>query len=168
MNTNLLFDFSINKENNTIRVQREFNAGLELVWKAWTTAELLNQWWGPKPCHIETKTMDFREGGYWHYAMIVPNTGTFWSRVNYITIVEERSFLSKDGFCDEHGEMDPAFSQNLWECTFEEVGDKTLVDILYTFDTLAGLEQTIAMNFKNGFTTGLQQLDGLLAKLSEK
>jgi len=35
MNSNLLFDFSVNKENKTVHVVREFNAGLELVWKAW-------------------------------------------------------------------------------------------------------------------------------------
>lgn len=35
MNSNLLVDFTVNKENNTIVVKREFNANLELVWKAW-------------------------------------------------------------------------------------------------------------------------------------
>lgn len=49
MNTPLLFDFSVNKENKTIHVTREFAANRELVWKAWTTAELLDQWWAPKP-----------------------------------------------------------------------------------------------------------------------
>jgi uncharacterized protein YndB with AHSA1/START domain len=54
MNTNLLFDFIVNKENNTIIIKREFDANLELVWQAWTTAELLDQWWGPKPWRAET------------------------------------------------------------------------------------------------------------------
>ena len=31
MNSNLLFDFTVNKENNTINVQREFAADLDLV-----------------------------------------------------------------------------------------------------------------------------------------
>lgn len=31
-----LFDFSINKENNTIVIKREFDANLEQVWQAWT------------------------------------------------------------------------------------------------------------------------------------
>ena len=43
MNSNLLFDFTVNKENNTIQITREFNANIELVWQAWTTAELLDQ-----------------------------------------------------------------------------------------------------------------------------
>lgn len=49
MKNDLLFDFTVSKENKTIHIKREFNANLELVWQAWTTAELLDQWWAPKP-----------------------------------------------------------------------------------------------------------------------
>ena len=49
MNPHLHFDFKVNKENNSIQVEREFAADLDLVWAAWTTAELLDQWWAPKP-----------------------------------------------------------------------------------------------------------------------
>ena len=168
MNSNLLFDFSVNKENNTIHVIREFNGDLELVWKAWTTAELLDQWWGPKPCEVETKTMDFRENGFWHYAMLIPTGERYWSKVNYIAIVNEKSFTAKNGFCDENGTMDPAFAQNLWKNSFGAKGTKIKVDMLFTFDTLADLQQLIDMNFKEGFTMGLQQLDELLLKLTNK
>jgi len=168
VNSNLLFDFSVNKENKTIHVIREFNADLETVWKAWTTAELLDQWWGPKPWHIETKTMHFREGGYWLYAMVSPESEKHWCKVDYISIVAEKSFIAKDGFCDENGTMNPAFPQNLWESNFYAKGNKVQVDIQFTFDSLTDLEQTIAMNFKDGFTIGLQQLDELLLTLNNK
>jgi uncharacterized protein YndB with AHSA1/START domain len=62
MNSNLLFDFTINKKDNTVRVQREFMANLDLVWDAWTKPELLDQWWAPKPYQTKTKAMDFKEG----------------------------------------------------------------------------------------------------------
>jgi len=168
VNSNLLFDFTVNKENKTIHVKREFNANLELVWKAWTTAELLDQWWGPKPWKVETKTMDFRESGFWLYAMASPKGEKHWSKVNYISIVKEKSFAAKDGFCDENGTMDPAFPQNLWENNFTAKGSKVEVDILFTFDTLTDLEKTIEMNFKEGFTMGLQQLDELLLTVKNK
>ncbi|MFN5417545.1 MAG: SRPBCC domain-containing protein, partial [Flavobacteriia bacterium] len=64
---NLAFDFTINKENNTVMVKREFAANLELVWEAWTNPEILDLWWAPKPYKTETKSMDFREGGRWLY-----------------------------------------------------------------------------------------------------
>ncbi|MDG3581815.1 SRPBCC domain-containing protein [Galbibacter pacificus] len=70
MNSNPLFDFSVNKENKAIHIKREFDATHELVWKAWTTAKLLDQWCAPKPYRTETKTLDFREGGFWHYAIV--------------------------------------------------------------------------------------------------
>ena len=49
MNSHLQFDFTVNKENNTIVVKRDFAANLEMVWKAWTDPEILDLWWAPKP-----------------------------------------------------------------------------------------------------------------------
>ncbi len=167
MNKNLLFDFSVNKENKNIHIKREFDADLELVWKAWTTAELLDQWWGPEPWRAETKTMDFREGGFWHYAMVGPEGEKHWSKASYITIVKEKSFTAKDGFCDENGTMNPAFPQNLWENNFIPKENKVQVDMILTFDTLADLEKTIEMGFKEGMTMGLEQLDKLLSTLKK-
>jgi uncharacterized protein YndB with AHSA1/START domain len=43
MNRALFFDFTVNKENNTISVQREFDAPVDMVWSAWTEAKLLDQ-----------------------------------------------------------------------------------------------------------------------------
>lgn len=165
MNSNLLFDFTVNKDNNTIIVNREFNASLALVWKAWTTAELLDQWWGPKPWRAETKIMDFSEGGFWLYAMVSPEGERHWSKVNYITIVTEKSISAKDGFCDENGIMNLAYPQNLFENKFIPKDDKTLVEMLFTFDSYSDLKVTIDMGFKEGFTMGLKQLDALLFKL---
>src|SRR5690625_798925 len=167
MNSNLLFNFSVNKENNTIHVLREFDASLELVWKAWTTPELLEQWWAPKPWRAETKTMDFREGGFWHYAMVSPEGEKHWAKANYITIEKEKCFTAKDGFCDENGTMNPAFPQNLWENLFTTKNEQTIVRITLTFDKLEDLEQTIAMCFKEGFTMGLNQLDKFLSTLKK-
>lgn len=47
MTTNLAFDFSIDRENKTIKVKREFAAELPLVWDAYTKSEILDQWWAP-------------------------------------------------------------------------------------------------------------------------
>ncbi len=167
MNSNLLFDFIVDKENNTIHIRREFDAGIELVWQAWTTAELLDQWWGPKPWRAETKTMDFREGGFWLYAMVGPEGERHWSKASYITIVKEKSFTQTDGFCDENGTMNPEFPQNLLENSFSQQGNKVQVDMLLTFDTLADLETIITTGFKEGMTTDFHQLDELLLTLKK-
>lgn len=165
MNPNLLFDFTVNKENKTIHVKREFNAELEWVWKAWTTPEILDQWWGPAPWRAETKYMDFNPGGYWLYAMVSPEGEKHWSKMDYISIETEKSFTGKDGFSDENGVINKDFPQNRWENEFSYQNDRTLVSIISYFDTLEDLEQIIAMGFEQGFTAGLNQLEVLLEKL---
>lgn len=167
MNSNLLFDFIVNKENKTIHITREFAANLELVWQAWTTAELLDQWWGPKPWRAETKTMDFREGGFWHYAMVSPEGEKHWSKTTFLTIKKEKSFASKGGFSDENGTINPVLPQNLWENNFIPKDNKVQVDMLLTYDTLDDLEKEIAMGFKEGMTIDFQQLDELLLTLKK-
>ena len=163
----LPFDFSVNKEAKTIHVKRGFDAGLSTVWKAWTTAELLDLWWAPKPWRAETKSMDFSEGGFWLYAMISPEGEKHWSRADFISIQNEEYFTAKDGFCDEQGRMNTAMPQNNWKNEFTENGDSTLVDVTLTFDNLADLEKLIEMGFKEGFTMGMQNLDELLKTLPQ-
>src|ERR1700749_4238983 len=127
MNTNLLFDFTVNKENNSIHVKREFAAGLELVWDCWTKAELLEQWWAPKPWRAETKSMDFREGGRWLYAMVSPKNEYFWSRVDYIKIETQKKFSAQDGFGDENVNLNPDFPRSIWNKVFQEGAGTTTV-----------------------------------------
>lgn len=174
MNSNLLFDFTVNKENKTIHIKREFEAKLDLVWQAWTTAELLDRWWAPAPLRNYTKHMDFREGGYWLYTMLDQNgervklnDEEIWSKLSYISIVEKQLYTAKDGFCNEHGVINPSFAQNLWEVNFSETNHCVLVSIVSTFDKLEDLEQTIEMGFKEGFTMGLNQLEELLLTLKK-
>jgi PhnB protein len=83
MKNNLLFNFIINKENNTVNVEREFAANLDRVWDAWTKPEILDQWWAPKPYKAVTKSMDFREGGMWFYYMLSPENQKHWCKNNY-------------------------------------------------------------------------------------
>lgn len=168
MKNNLLFDFTVDKENRTIHVNREFDADLTLVWKAFTTAELLEQWWAPKPWKAITKSMDFREGGHWLYAMTSPEGEKHWSMVKYISIEKEKYFKAKDGFSDENGNFNPDLPQNLWENQYIAKNERTLVIITFSFDTIEDLETIIKMGFKEGFTMGLNQLDVLLETLKNK
>src|SRR5690606_36527914 len=67
-----IFNFVVDKDSLTVTVKRSFDAPVDLVWSAWTEANLLAQWWAPKPWKAVTKDMDFREGGRWLYAMTSP------------------------------------------------------------------------------------------------
>lgn len=158
----MLFNFEVDKSNKQIRVSREFQAPKDLVWAAWTEAEILDQWWAPKPWIAKTKYMDFKKGGYWLYAMIGPENETHWSRADYLEIIPESYFSAIDGFCDEEGNPNPSLPRNTWENHFFSQEDKTLLKILLTFDSLNDLEKIVEMGFKEGFTAGLENLDAYI------
>lgn len=160
MNPHLQFDFSVNKENNTINVKRSFAADLSLVWDAWTKPELLDLWWAPQPYRTQTKSMDFREGGSWLYCMISPENEKHWCRADYQKIVPFKNFTGLDGFCDEDGKLNEDFPRSLWSNTFiEQTANTTLVDIVISYNSLADLEKIIQLGFKEGFTMALGNLD---------
>jgi uncharacterized glyoxalase superfamily protein PhnB/uncharacterized protein YndB with AHSA1/START domain len=164
MNPRLQFDFTVDKEKNTIDVQREFAAGLDLVWDAWTKPELLDLWWAPKPYQTRTKTMDFREGGFWLYAMISPDNIVHWCRADYKSISDKISFSGLDAFCNEQGSVNPEFPRSLWNVHFREADkETTAVSITIRYNSLADLEKIIELGFKEGFTMALENLDQYFA-----
>lgn len=50
-------------------ITRTLRAPREKVWRAWSEADQLAQWWGPKGCTIRILNFDFQPGGIFHYAM---------------------------------------------------------------------------------------------------
>lgn len=163
MKTSLLMDFSVDKENKKIEVKRAFAAPLSKVWAAWTESQLLDQWWAPKPWLAQTKSMNFKEGGYWLYAMVSPEGDKHWSRKDYQKIIPSESFSSKDSFCDEAGHLKADFPSSNWQTNFSESADGTQVNITLSYDQVADLEKMIAMGFKEGLSMALTNLDQLLA-----
>ena len=166
MTTNLVFDFLVDKQDNTITVKREFAAKRQLVWDCYTNSELLDRWFAPKPLTTKTKHMDFREGGYWHYAMIMPDGQEFWSRQDYVSIQPIDHYTARDGFTDETGELNPELPQSDLDISFTEMADHTLVETVVTYADLAGLDKVIEMGIQEGLTSTLERLDELLAKLT--
>ena len=162
MNKNLTFDFSVDKKNNTITVKRDFAAELSLVWNAYTKSEILDQWWAPKPWKAKTKTMDFREGGHWHYAMVGPAGEEHWALANYKNIQPKKKFTASDAFADADGKVNKDLPQSKWEATFTDKGQTTQVELYISFADLAQLETTIQMGFKEGLTAAMEGLDELL------
>lgn len=165
MSINLAFDFDVNKENNTITVKREFAADIPLVWEAFTNSEIMDQWWAPKPWKTKTKSMDFREGGHWHYAMVGPADEVHWCWADYIHIDPKKKYTGLDAFADEDGHVNKDLPQSSYEVSFTTMGENTLVTYHITYPDLAQLEATIQMGFKEGLSMALQNLDELLPSL---
>ena len=163
---NLLFDFTVDKATSTIQVTREFAADLDLVWDAWTKAEMLDQWMGPKPFRVQTKEMDFREGGRWLYAMITPENVARWALVEFIDIQPKSSFTTRNSFCDENGNrIETGFTSSLTTNTFTAGAGTTTVQIVKKMANLSELEQFVALGYKEGTIVVMKNLDELLRTL---
>jgi uncharacterized protein YndB with AHSA1/START domain len=53
-----------------ILITREFDAPRQLVYRAWTTPELIRQWWSACRGEVTVAEIDLRVGGRWRYAML--------------------------------------------------------------------------------------------------
>ncbi len=163
MKSNLLFDFTISKETNTIIIKREFNADLELVWEAWTNPEILDQWWAPKPYQSKTKYMDFKVGGRRFYAMVSPEgVEVGWNIQNYTSISPKTNFQFVSIFADK--DETPNLPGSDWDVLFSEQKGITTIHISIYNSSLERMEKMIEMGFKEGFTIGLNQLEELATK----
>ena len=61
--------------NTQILITREFDAPKHLVYKVWTTPELVRRWWTAKRGEMTLAEIDLRVGGTWRYVMVA--TGGF-------------------------------------------------------------------------------------------
>src|ERR1700733_4638895 len=157
---NLLFDFTVDKATKTIYVTREFAADLDLVWDAFTKAEILDQWTAPKPLKVRTKEMDFREGGRWLYTMVSQENEnpSRYSFVDFIEIHPKTDFSTRNCFADENGiQIGNAFS--FVKNSFAPGPEITTVHIENKFDDLATLEMLVSGGWKEGLAAGLNNLD---------
>ncbi|MFC7385169.1 SRPBCC family protein [Sphaerisporangium rhizosphaerae] len=52
-----------------ILITREFDAPRHLVYRAWTTPELIRRWWGGERGEVTLAEVDLRVGGAWRYVL---------------------------------------------------------------------------------------------------
>lgn len=156
-----LFNLIVAKDDLIITVERSFNAPLDPVWAAWTEADILCQWWAPKPYECIITDLDLRAGGRWSYYMQGPAGDRHYCCFDYEEVRPKQFFSGRDGFCDEHGSINGEMPRMRWENRFEALDGRTLVKVRISFECAADLERILAMGFKDGFTVGMDQLADL-------
>ena len=166
MKNNLLFDFTVDKTTKTVFITREFDADLSLVWDAFTKPEILDQWNAPAPYTAKTKFMDFKVGGRRFYAMVSPEGHERWLIQKYTSISPKTNFKMFNAFADK--DENPELPGSDWDYTFSEQNGKTKVSITIYNESLARLEKMIEMGFTEGFKMSMNNLENLLATLSQK
>jgi uncharacterized protein YndB with AHSA1/START domain len=166
MKTTLLFDFTVDKATKKVFINREFDAGLSLVWDAFTKPEILDQWWAPKPFASKTKAMNFEVGGRRFYAMVNTEGQERWSVQKYTSITPKTNFKMYNAFADKDENLELPGSE--WDFNFSEQNGTTTVSITIYNESLARLEKMIEMGFKEGYASQMKNLDELFARLSQK
>jgi uncharacterized protein YndB with AHSA1/START domain len=158
-------EFIVNKETKTVSITKEFNAPRELVWDAYTKPEILDQWWAPKPLTSRTEVMDFQVGGRRFYAMVSPDGQERWIVQKYTSITPKTNFKLFNAFSDENENLELPGSE--WNITFTEQNGRTTVHTSIYNESLERLERMMAFGFKEGTTAAFENLEALLAKLSQ-
>ena len=158
----LQFDFIADDQKNTLTIRREFLAGRQLIWDCYTKSELLDKWFAPAPLTTMTRSMDFREGGHWHYAMVDPNGTEYWGFTEYLKIKPIDYYTALDAFSNAKAEINKELPRAQWLVTFTDKRENTLVESVVTYRSLSDLEQVIQMGMEKGMIATLQKLDELL------
>jgi uncharacterized protein YndB with AHSA1/START domain len=155
-----------NRDARELILDRVFNAPRELVFRAFTEAEHLEHWWGPKGWSLPVCKVDFRPGGVWHYCMLGPGGEEAWGRAVYSEIEPPRRIVYTDAFSDAEGNINPDLPQMVIEVEFEEVAGKTRVHSLSRFATAEELDAVLAMGMEQGIIETWDRLDAYLSQIA--
>lgn len=136
-----------------------FAAPRALVFDAWTRAEHLDRWWGPRGFTTTTSAMDMRPGGEWRYVMKHAEQGEFDNRIRYLEVVPgERLVYDHDSGFDG----DPnGFHVTV---TFTEVGGRTEVEMKLRLQTAEAVATARKFGAIEGGQQTLERLGELLAE----
>jgi uncharacterized protein YndB with AHSA1/START domain len=107
-----------------ILITREFDAPRHLVYRTWTTPELIRRWWNAKRGEMTVADVDLRVGGSWRFAMRTTDGFEVAFHGEYLEVVPDERIVSTEIY---EGMPDaPARST----VTFEEAAGRTTVAIL--------------------------------------
>jgi PhnB protein len=143
-----------------VLITREFNAPVELVWEAWTKAENISEWWGPKGYTTTVKEHDFRPGGRWEYVMVAEDGKEYPAVGVFKEIVPFKKLVSTDEFDEAFNSMVETDRPKVLMFTtlFEGAGDRTKITLLYELPTKADKDKFLAMGVEGGWSTSFDKL----------
>ena len=135
-------------KSNLINFTRVYDASLQAVWDAWTVAEEIAQWWGPRGFTITTHERDLRTGGHWHYTMHGPDGTDYENTTQYLEVVPKQRLVYDHG---GHRDRPPLFRVT---ALFTERDGRTQLDMSMAFATPEIAAETEGFIRKaNGYST---------------
>jgi uncharacterized protein YndB with AHSA1/START domain len=79
-----------------ILITREFDAPKHLVYRAWTTPELVKRWWSGGHGEVTIAEIDLRVGGMWRYVMVAGEGFEVGFHGEYREIVPDERLVSTE------------------------------------------------------------------------
>jgi uncharacterized protein YndB with AHSA1/START domain len=135
-----------------ILITREFDAPRHLVYRAWTTPELVRRWWSGRRGEMQVAEIDLRVGGTWRYVMTAEGGFEVAFHGEYIEIVPDERIVTTEVFESVPGDgvVDVV--------TFREREGRTTIELLVE----CGSREVRDMILASGMETGMQeQMDRL-------
>jgi uncharacterized protein YndB with AHSA1/START domain len=140
-----------------ILITREFDAPRHLVYKAWTTPELVKRWWSGRRGEVTLAEIDLRVGGRWRYVMIAEGGFEVAFHGEFREIVPDERIVSTEVY-EAMPEGEPAVNT----VTFTEVEGRTTLALLTQVDS----KEVRDMILDSGMEVGMQEQMDLLEELA--
>jgi uncharacterized protein YndB with AHSA1/START domain len=143
-----------------ILITREFDAPKDLVYKAFTTPELVERWWTAKRGEMKVCEIDLRVGGKWRYVMEACDGMVVGFHGEYREIVPNERIVSTEIFEGLPEGVPEETSVNT--ATFTEEDGRTRLEILVEHSN----KQFRDMHIESGMEAGLQDAMDLLEEVA--
>jgi uncharacterized protein YndB with AHSA1/START domain len=134
-----------------ILITREFDAPPHLVYKAWTTPELVERWWAGRRGKTTSVEMDLRVGGRWRYVLVANEGFEVGFNGEYREIVPDERIVYTEMF--EGAEAPAEIEPPLNTVTFTGVDGGTRLELLTQCHSKE-LRDTI---IESGMEVGMQE-----------
>jgi uncharacterized protein YndB with AHSA1/START domain len=147
-----------------ILITREFDAPRHLVYKAWTTPELVKRWWNANRGEVTIAEIDLRVGGTWRYVMVANEGFEVAFHGEFREIVENERLVNTEvyeGAPDGLG--DPPVCVN----TFTELADgRTLLEQLIVCPSQEVRDIIIGSGMESGMQESMDALEQVARSLA--
>ncbi len=142
--------------DDQILVTREFDAPAHLVWKAYTTPELVRRWWHAGRGNMHTCEIDLRVGGRYRFAMNA-REGGFEVAFNgeFREVVEPERLVATESYEGAPGNSPPVLNV----VTFTEEDGRTRLELLMECGDKATRELIIETGMEDGLQDALDLLE---------
>jgi uncharacterized protein YndB with AHSA1/START domain len=146
-----------------ILITREFDAPPALVYKAWTTPDLVRRWWAGHRGEMTVVDIDLRVGGTWRYVMIAHGEHEVAFHGEYREIVPDERLVTTEVY--EGAPPPPEGEDVLNVITFTEVEGRTLLELLVKTPSKDVRDIIVNSGMEGGVQEQMEILDELLPTL---